>query len=82
MFFLSLEEKGHAFFYKENTNAATVTMRLQLFMMHTIVNMINTVIWNLLSTVKEMWILWVLLEREFNFVFKEFSLKFNFFNLK
>lgn len=55
MFFPSLEEKGHTFFYKENTSAATV--KLQLFMMHTIVNTINTVIWNLLSTVKEMWIL-------------------------
>lgn len=44
-------------FYKENKNAATVTMKLQLFMMYTIMNMINKIVWNLLSTVKEMWIL-------------------------
>lgn len=52
MFFLSPEEKGHAFLYKENISAATVTVKLQLFMIRTIMNMINTVIWNLLSIVK------------------------------
>lgn len=63
MFFLSLEEIGHAFFFKENISAATVTVKLQLFMMHTIVNTINKVIWNLLCTVKEMWILWGVIGR-------------------
>lgn len=54
-FVFSLEEKVHASFYKENISAATVTMQLRLLMMYTIANMIHTVIWNLLSTVKEMW---------------------------
>lgn len=55
--FLSLEEKGQAFFYGENISAATVTMKVQLLMIHTTVNTINTVIQNLLSNVKEIWIL-------------------------
>lgn len=40
MFFLSLEDKRHAFFYKEKISAATVTVELRLFVLHTIVNVI------------------------------------------
>lgn len=57
MFFLPLEKQGYAFFYKDNRSAATVTMKLQLFMMHTIMNTINKVVRSLLSSEKEIWIL-------------------------
>lgn len=63
----------HGSFYKENINAAIVTMQLQLLMMHITVNMIHTVIWNLLSTVKEMWTFLCNQKENINSVLKNFS---------
>lgn len=57
MLFLFFEEKGHALFYQENKCAATMTMKLQLFTTYTITNVINTIVRNLSTAVKEMWIL-------------------------
>lgn len=89
--FLSLEEKGHAFFYGENISAATVTMKVQLLMIHTIASTINTVIQNLLSNVKEMWILLGITGKNLTSFLKNspsnkevfwFAVCFFFFNLK
>lgn len=42
MFLLSLEEKGHALFCEDDISAATMTMKLQPFVMHTIMNIVKS----------------------------------------